>query len=175
MSAALIGALGGLAGIVLTGGAQTVIALFDRRRGARVAARLIYMDLVWAGLAVDAARNAQNWNDRVDWDAFTAAWPEQREPLARVLSTTDFLTVASALTAIHQLRVIRAGDFAAERPPGHPPPFTAPNELFEVYGPNIQVAMLIVHRASFTRWERWRGEAAKGELEAVSGPPGSPS
>lgn len=172
MSTALIGAL---AGIVLTGGAQTIIALFDRRRGARVAARLIYMDLAWAALAVDAARNAQNWSDGVDWDAFTEAWPEQREALAMVLSTTDFLHVASAFTAIHQLRAIRAVDYAAQRPPGHPPPFTAPNELFEAYGPNIQGAMLIVHRASFTRWERWRDESAKGELEAVNGPPGSPS
>lgn len=156
MSTALVGFLGVIAGGILSGGIQTAIAWRDRARAGRMAARLIYMDLWRAGLALGSARNDRGWNPRIDWDMLTATWAEHREALAYVLPTTSILTIASAFTAIEQAREIRTDDLKtqAEHPTGTVV-FTAHDSMLAIYDANLVTAMRIVHDAAFT-WSEHR-------------------
>lgn len=157
-STALVGFLGVIVGGVLSGGIQTTIAWHDRIRAGRMAARLIYMDLWRAGLALGSARNERRWNPRIDWDTLTATWAEHREALAYVLPTASILTVASTFTAIEQARTIRAADLTtqAERPTGTVV-FTADDSMLQTYDANLGAAMLVVHDAALTWYERRHG------------------
>lgn len=158
MSTALVGFLGIIAGGILSGGIQTTIAWRDRVRAGRMAARLVYMDLWRAGLALGSARSERRWNPRIDWDTLTATWAEHREALAYVLPTASILTVASAFTAIEQAREIRMADLRtqAERPTGTEV-FTADDSMLATYDANLVTAMRIVHDAAFTWYEHRHG------------------
>jgi hypothetical protein len=171
---ALTAILAGLAGIVLTGGIQTGVSIANRLRQARTAARLLYMDLWWAGLAMGGARRRNRWNPLIDWEMFTSTWPTNREPLATVLGTEDFLAVSAAFMAIDHLRRIRAADLAEQSSQVASPHIFNARDQIETYRAYVQRAMLIVHRASFTWRERSDGGHLLGQEASVGSPPSAP-
>jgi hypothetical protein len=180
MSTALAGFLGIIAGGLLTGAIQTATSWIDRRRGGRVAARLLYMHLWWARDAVAAAYTEKYWNPDIGWDLFAATWQEQREPLAVVMNTPHFLAVASAFNAIDQLALIRNNDIKSghehDVPSGSPQPsvFTASPDYRTGYEANLHYAMLVVHTASFTWYERRKSVYKTGLAEVKAKTSASP-
>jgi hypothetical protein len=161
-STELVGVLSGLGGIVLAGGLQTVLAVLERRRNARVAGRLLYMHLWWARQTMEAVFNEGVWDSNADWDVFQAAWDGQRAALAHALTTKRFLVVAGAFTSLEQLAMTRANDLA--NPSG---PIFSPirSDYADVYRSYVEHAILILNRASFTWWERQRGFHESSERE----------
>lgn len=101
MSSALIGLVGVIAGVLVTGGVQAILTSRDRRRDARVAAALIFADLATARemldavLAGDAAAPPAS-----DLYKFLEVWREQRRPLALGVSPFDFHTIAGAFNIL---------------------------------------------------------------------------
>jgi hypothetical protein len=55
MSSALIGFIGVIAGVLTTGGIQAFLGWRDRKREARVAAEMIFVDLVSAEISLHVA------------------------------------------------------------------------------------------------------------------------
>ena len=169
--AALLGVIGGA---LLSGAVQMTIAWRARQRAGRVAARLLYMHLWWAEAALDLSVRAQAWSDFADWGGACAAWGKHREALAGALNTSDFLLAAAAFIGIERLCKWTAADLAAKPTgAGAMAPFSG-GPLISIYRPYIQGAMLIVDRASYTRWERVRGKAKASEGDAIRHPPRPP-
>jgi hypothetical protein len=174
MTTVVAALLGVVVGGLLSGAVQMTVAWRERQRAGRVAARLLYMHLWWAEGGLDLTVKAQGWSDLADWEGACAAWAEQRVALAGALNTNDFLVIAAAFTGIERLRKWSAADLAA-KPAGEGAvaPFSG-GPLISTYRPYIQKAMLIVHRASFSRWERLWGKAKPGEGETIRHPPRPP-
>lgn len=170
MSQALIGVLGVLGGVILTGGVQLGVAVIDRRRNARVAARLLYMHLWWARQSMEAAFDEGVWNPNIDWEVFNAAWAAQRTALAFALKTEAFLTVAGAFTSIEQLAMTRANDLSNPQQPSFS---LIKSEVAAAYRKYVEGALLIVNWASFTRGERRKGLHLPNQRKAESRPPGA--
>jgi hypothetical protein len=156
------GLIGLVVGAAASGSVQSYLARADRRRDARSAARLLYMQLHGAQGAVEDLLKLQSWDQMItDWDAYGAAWEKHSEALARVLNTTDFHTVSSAFSCIASLARSRAAATRAkEAPPpsGTTPTFAVNTTLYIIYRANVEAAKVIVFRVSFTWWEvRRRG------------------
>jgi len=146
-------------GALVSGGVQAALARFDRRLDARSSARLLYMRLHEAHLAIEELRPRRDWDKMItDWGSFGVAWDKHSESLARALKTKDFETVSAAFSGLASLA--RAKDRDAQRTP--PPPFGVPDENLALWAANAEVARQIVYGASFTRWEKWRGEDSAG-------------
>jgi hypothetical protein len=130
------------------------------------------MVLVWVGGAMEAADRDHWWNPRIDWDTFMTAWKDNSAALATALDTKDFLIVSGAFMGIDQTRLIRAADLAEEaaQRPSDPPVFGA-SGILPLYRANVQAALVIVNRASFTWRERSDGAHLPGEREAKGEPP----
>jgi hypothetical protein len=174
MSTAVIGLLGVIAGAIVTGGVQLLVAWFDRRRASRAAARLLYMQLWWAHNAIDGLLTDNAWNPHIDWGRFISAWVELRAGLARVLKTANFMRASAAFTAIEQLSLCRADDMAQ---PGAPSLSPTTLDLARIYDSHVQRAKVVLNQASFGWWE-WRirrNLAKKSQREAEGRPPRSSS
>jgi hypothetical protein len=173
MSTALTALAGVIAGSIVTGGVQSAIASFDRRRSSRIAARLLYMQLWWAKNAVNGLSAELAWNSRIDWERFVSSWIEHRVRLAQRLGTPDFLAVSTAFTCVEQLALFKSDDLAnlAASPSA---PALGPNVLgfAAKYDPYIRRAMVILNRASWGWWEWWRkrdsAKASQREAEGLT-------
>jgi hypothetical protein len=172
MSTAVIGFLGVIAGAIVTGGIQLVVAWLDRRRASRTAARLLYMQLWWAHNAIDGLLTDNAWNPHIDWHRFTSAWAEHRADLARMLKTKNFMIASAAFTALEQLSLCREEDMARPEAPSLSPTAL---DLTRIYDSHVQGAKVVLNRASFGWWE-WRirrNLAHKSQSEAEGRPPHS--
>jgi hypothetical protein len=157
MTPALIGFVGIIAGGVLSGGVQWMLAQSDRRLAARTAARLLFTHLSFARDAIDATVK-RGWDHNEPWGTFVAAWVEHRNDLARILGTRDFLIVSSTFTGIENL-----GRRHAEDRQGIPPDARAPLSVpgakqIEDYDAHVERALEIVHTAAYRWHEKRRGE-----------------
>jgi hypothetical protein len=165
---ALAGLVGVIAGSIVTGGVQAVLARFDRRLASRSAARLLYVELHVAKELINELRNTPNWERLiVDWHEFGVVWAQHREALARVLTATDFLTVAQAFSSIGYLALARDKDAEPSREedaePSEPSPFGAspqqfkiPGEILDLYVWRAEAASLPLFKAALTWWEKRR-------------------
>jgi hypothetical protein len=153
---ALIGVGGVVVGAVGSGGVQAYLARADRRRAGRIAARLLYMQLVGAVAAIEDLRRLRNWDELItDWEAYGSVWDRHSEKLTAVLSTKKSAQVSSAFECLASLTKARA---RAARHPAQP--IDPSDSLLASYLESVKVAERVTLDASFPWWElRTRKEA----------------
>jgi hypothetical protein len=95
MSAAGLVILGALAGAAASGGIQASVAWFDRKRRRRVAARLIYGDIVFAEAAFRLIGEQGIWSPRLDFGSAFETWREVRADFAAVCTALEWTQVGS--------------------------------------------------------------------------------
>jgi hypothetical protein len=159
---ATIGVGGVLVGAVGSGAVQAILARFDRRRGGRDAARVLYLELHEAGMAIHELRPRRDWDEMVtDWESFGTAWAEYRDQVTHVLSTPEFAHVDSAFACMRTLaRAWRRDTLKPPPTPGQPPNFDPSDEILARYLDVVEGAKRIVLGSSFRWWEtRVRREA----------------
>jgi hypothetical protein len=101
MDTAIAGLLGVVAGAVVTGAVQSLIARSDRRLSGRVSARLLHATVIRAVAAIQSVREAEAWDAAPsNWDYLPPAWEEHRVSLARVLSSGDFFIVSNWFSVV---------------------------------------------------------------------------
>lgn len=157
-----MGFLGVIAGAILATGTQAVIALLDRKRQARTAARLLLSTVVEGIAAIEAAYDGEEFVPfGFDWDEIGAAWTEHREALASALNTAAFLEVAIAFIWIAHLTRIRS-DFLgiAPGPPHEKSDFSAVAKAIEDHRAEILRARDVLFWAALTPAERRKKQPA---------------
>ncbi len=89
-------AIGGVAVCAIaSGGVQATLARSDRRRAARAAARILYIELHGAESSIKDLRQLRDWHDMItNWSGYDDAWTAHREQLALALNTIDFTRVS---------------------------------------------------------------------------------
>lgn len=106
MTAALVGLVGVVVGVLLGGGVQVVVARLDRRAAARSAARLLYGDHILALSAIRTMAALEFW-----WSDEAAppleGWRSFRGALAAWLGGQDFMTVDGAFYHVAGLETWR--------------------------------------------------------------------
>lgn len=151
-------------GAVGTGIVQYFLARLDRRRSARDAARVLYLELHEAESAIHELRPRRDWDEMItDWESFGVAWAEYRDQVTHVLNTAEFALVDSAFACMRTLARAWKRDTSKPLPaPGQPPPFDPSDEILARYFEVAQRAKRIVLKASFRWWEvRMRKKALK--------------
>jgi hypothetical protein len=126
------------------------------------------MQLWWAHNAMDGLLTDNAWNSRIEWGRFIDAWVEHRAALAQRLTTKNFLVASAAFTGIEQISLCRTDDPAQPTPSGTP----SVTDLVRMYDPHVQLAKIVLNRASFGWWEWWirRDHARRSQQEAESRP-----
>jgi hypothetical protein len=113
MTAALVGLVGVVVGVLLGGGVQVVVARLDRRAAARSAARLVYGDPILALSAIRTMAALEFW-----WSDEAAPpledWRHLRQALAGSLSGPDFQTVDGAFYRVAGLETWRKAGLKPE-------------------------------------------------------------
>lgn len=166
LEAALIGLV---VGAVASGSVQAALAWFDRDRDARSAARLLYMKLDTADLALKALEDHNAWIPAgLDFRQYTAAWEKRSDALSRVLKSADAIAVDKAFGLLDAVAMRKAEDQAAAKP-GEEPSLGLPMDVVRAYRLQVQAAARIVRVAAYTKREIRRGDFP----EAIKGPDGS--
>ncbi len=156
---ALIAVGGVVFGAVASGGVQSYVAGADRRRGARAAARLLYMNLHAAHNAVGDLREVRDWRTLItDWKVFGVVWDRHSENLAQALDTTSFQVVAAAFGCLASLTLARDLDLGV--PWNVAPGFDPTDKLLALYVANIDAARTGLLKSSFRWWERRKRDRA---------------
>lgn len=151
MSNAAIALIGVVAGALVTGAVQSLAAYIERERGARVAARLLYLALSEADASMQAAKQLQEWNPPTDdWSVFTREWETHRLALARVVNTRDFLAVAAAFSGIGVVARLRTAHLSDTPPNGGTWSFQTADSLLDIYFPVLARAEAITWNGSLT-------------------------
>jgi hypothetical protein len=97
MDTALIGFVGVIAGALVTGGVQGVLAWNGRLLEARASAKLIYGTLFEMAACLTGIEEADALPEgAIRWLPNISAWEQSRSALARVVGPEDFHTVARA-------------------------------------------------------------------------------
>lgn len=157
MGTALVGIAGVIVGGVVTGGVQVVLGSHARKLESRTAARLLFVALLEARIAMEAAKDFSGWQPpSLDWGQFGYAWAEHRSALARALGTVDFITASFAFSRIAHIATIRA-DHRDPLPPGVAGwNFTPVIPIIDQYLPFLKAAEQVVWQAAFTGVEKAR-------------------
>jgi hypothetical protein len=114
VDAAIFGVVGVVIGAIMTGSVQTVLAFNTRRLESRTAARLLHSTLVEVLAVVDSAIATDlHGVPQDDWTRFQEPWQQQKDALARVLKTIDFIDVSNAFMGLSRLARLRTSYFAA--------------------------------------------------------------
>lgn len=172
MSNAAVALIGVVAGALVTGAVQSLAAFFERERGARVAARLLYLALAEADASMQAAKQLQEWNPpSTDWTGFGREWEAHRLALARVVNTNDFLSVAHAFSGISLLAALKTAHLTDTPPDGEKWAFGGADRLLDTYFPVLARAEAITWNGSLRRRERRQ----RRDVPAVAAAPASSS
>lgn len=162
------GLIGLVVGAVASGGVQAALSWFDRDRDARSAARLLYMKLDSADVALKALEDHNAWIPAaLDFRQYTVAWEKRSDALSRVLKSADAIAVDKAFGLLDAVAMKKAEDQAAAKP-GEEPRFTFPLDLVGAYRLKVQAAAHIVCVAAYTKREIRRGDFP----EPIEGPDG---
>lgn len=107
--------LGALAGAVATNGGKEILAYFERKRQRRVAARLLYGDIVYAGRAFQLSMKKGAWSERLDFTSALETWREARTDFAAVASALEWVNVSAFYANLERsARSIRPGEKLSE-------------------------------------------------------------
>jgi hypothetical protein len=152
------GLIGLVVGALASGGVQAALAWSDRDRDARSAARLLYMKLDSADVALKALEDHHAWVPvGLDFRQYTAAWEKRSDALSRVLKSADAIAVDKAFGLLDAVAMKKAEDEAAAKS-GEEPPFTFPLDVLDAYRLQVQAAASIVRLAAYTKREIRRGD-----------------
>jgi hypothetical protein len=155
MTGAEYAVAGVVVGALASGSVQSYLARADRRRDARSAARLLYMQLHGARKAVDDLRPRRDWGRMItNWNAYGVAWERYSESLAHTLNTTSFHMVSAAFECIASLALARDRDMDPTSQ-GAQLKFDPTDGLLAMYIDTIDAAKQILLRHSFRWWEHW--------------------
>lgn len=167
MTAALLGFLGVIAGVLLSGGMQMLMAWSERRRAGRVAALLLYDRAALALVALDEAYRLKRWSATVEWHAPLVEWERQRVPLTNAMRPTQFRNLSVAFGLLAQLDIWRAEDLASPDASS----FALTELLYTEVSGAIAEAGLLLYEASFAWRDRRRGEPSTPSLRIASRTP----
>jgi hypothetical protein len=163
------GLIGLVVGAVASGSVQAALAWFDRDRDARSAARLLYVKLDSADVALKALEDHDAWVPiALDFRQYTAAWEKRSDALSRVLESGDAIAVDRAFGLLDAVAMRKEEDQAAAEP-GKEPGFTLPLDIVRAYRLQVQAAAHIVRVAAYTKREIRRGDFP----EVIEGSDGS--
>jgi hypothetical protein len=144
---ALVGVGGVVAGAIGSGIVQAYLAHLDRRRAARGAARLLFVTLLEARIAMEAVRDLQGWQPAsLDWEQYGRVWAEHRKAIARSLNTIDVLAASAAFSNIARIALIRED---------HRDPLPAGARAWDI-GPTIRIInryLPIIAKAEDVIWD----------------------
>ena len=96
MTTALVGLLGVIAGVVLSGGVSAWLAHRADKRNGRVAAMVIGATLAEVSFMISATLSSKSLGDHDEWGRLMEPWREHRSDLAKVAEWSQFRKVASA-------------------------------------------------------------------------------
>jgi hypothetical protein len=119
MSATIAGLIGVIAGAVVTGSMQFLIARADRREEARASARALHSLVLRSRADVDLLIRQKRWDadeTEPDWTLFQSGWASFSDKLGRVIHADHYFVVVNYFLLIDQLGRTRSAALATDRP-----------------------------------------------------------